>query len=129
VSQENVEIVLSYLWAFENDTDSFREIAHPDIEWAPFEADHTPSYGVAGAMGIRNGWLEAWEEHRIDIEEIFDRGDEVLAAIRLTARGRGSGVEVGVPLDLHVKVRDGKVVYVFEHQDRAAALKAVELEE
>jgi hypothetical protein len=31
-----VEIVRRWLWAFENDDNVFRELAHPEIEWAPF---------------------------------------------------------------------------------------------
>jgi len=27
---------------------------HPEIEWSPFEESHTPSYGVEGALRIRN---------------------------------------------------------------------------
>jgi ketosteroid isomerase-like protein len=129
MSQESVEIVRRYTWAFENDLDTFRELTHPAIEWAPVEENHTPSHGIDGAVRIRNGWLEAWDEHRVDIEEILDAGDDVVALMHLTARGRGSGVEVELRIYLHVKVSDGKVVYVFEYEDRTEALKAAGLEE
>ena len=43
------------------------------------------------------------------------------------ARGRGSGVAVDVRLYFHFKVRDDKVIYIFEHRDRASALEAVGL--
>jgi ketosteroid isomerase-like protein len=42
-------------------------------------------------------------------------------------RGRVSGVEVDVHLHMHFKVRDGKIIYVFEYEDQAAALKAAGL--
>ena len=129
MSQENVEVVRRYIWAFENDLDTFRELTHPAIEWAPVEENHTPSHGIEGAIGIRNRWLEAWDEHRIEVEEILDAGTAVVASMHLIARGRGSGVEVELRVYSHVKVRDGKVVYVFEHEDRAEALKAVGLAE
>ena len=51
------------------------------------------------------------------------------ASILITARGQGSGVEVDLRVHGHFKVRDGKVSYLFEHEDRAAVLKAVGLEE
>jgi hypothetical protein len=44
-------------------------------------------------------------------------------------RGRGSGVEVDVRLYFHFKVRDDKVVYIFEHRERASALEAMGLRE
>jgi ketosteroid isomerase-like protein len=128
VSQENVEIVRRYIWAFENDLDTFRDLTHPEIEWAPVEENHTPSHGIEGAIRIRNGWLEAWDEYRLDVEETLDAGDDVFASGLLSARGKGSGVEVELRVYFHVKVSGGKVVYVFEYQDRAEALKAVGLE-
>jgi ketosteroid isomerase-like protein len=127
MSQRNVEIVRRWIWAFEHDTDTFLELAHPELEWAPFEENHTVFYGSEGAMRVRAGWLDAWSEHRIDIDEVIDQGDDLIAALHLTGRGKASGLEVDVRLYVHVKVRDGKPVYVFEHEDRDAALKAVGL--
>jgi hypothetical protein len=129
MSQENVEIVRRWLWAFENDEDVFREVTHPEIEWAPFEDNHTVSYGLAAAMRIRSSWFDAWAEHHMEIEEVIGRGEDVVASAHMTARGRGSGVEVDVRLHGHFRVRDGLVVYVFEHQERAAALNDAGLQE
>jgi ketosteroid isomerase-like protein len=130
VSQENVEIVRRWLQAFGGDRDAFRSVTHPDIEWMPFEDNHTPTHGLEGAMQIRDGWLDAWDEPRVDIEEIRDAGDDdVLLAASVVGRGKASGVPVEVRLYGHFKVRDGKVVYFYEHLDHAEALKAVGLEE
>jgi|SRR6266702_3384054 ketosteroid isomerase-like protein len=129
MSQENVEVARRYIWAFVNDLDTFRELTHPEIEWAPVEENHTPSHGIEGAVRIRNGWLEAWDTYRLEVEEILDAGDDVLVSGVAVARGKGSGVEVELRLYFHAKVSDGKVVYVYEYQDRAEALKAVGLQE
>src|SRR5207244_11718323 len=98
MSQANVEIVRRWGQAFDNDTDAFRQVTHPEIEWMPFEDNHTPSHGLDGAMRIRNGWVDAWAEHRIDIEEMLDGGDDVFASALLTGRGKASGVGVEVRL-------------------------------
>ena len=127
MSQEDVEVVRRWLWAFERDTDVFVELTHPDIEWAPFEENHSLFRGVEGAMRVRGGWLETWVEHRVDTEEITDAGDDLIFSLHVTGRGKGSGLEVDVRLHLHFKVRDGKIVYVFEHLDRDDALRAVKL--
>ena len=129
MSQENVELVRRSLWAFENDGEAFRETLHSEIEWRPFEDGHTPSFGPEGGMRIRNAWLDAWDEHRIDIEDVIDAGDDVVASLHMAARGKGSGVEVDVRLYLQFKVRDGKVVYVYEHEDKARALESVGVRE
>ena len=129
MSQENVDVARRCLWAFENDTEAFRQTLHPDIEWCPFEDGNTPYHGVEAAMGIRNGWLDAWDEHDIAIEDVTEQGESVLASLHLVTRGRESGVEVNVRLHTHFKVRDGKIVYAFEYEDRAAALEAAGLAE
>jgi ketosteroid isomerase-like protein len=129
MSQENVEIVRRWVRAFEHDVDAFRDLVHPDMEWAPFEENHTVFHGVEGAERIRAGWLDAWEEHHIEIEEIIDAGDDLVVAMHLVARGRGSGIEADVRLYPHIRLRDGKAVYVYEYERRAEALRAVGLAE
>jgi hypothetical protein len=129
MSQENVEIVRRWLWAFENSDDLFRELTHPEIEWAPFEENHTVSHGLAGAVRIRDGWLDPWAEHHIGIEELIDAGQDVVAVPHLIARGASSGAEVDVHLYGHFKVRDAKIIYLYEHEDRTQALEAAGLAE
>jgi ketosteroid isomerase-like protein len=124
MSQDNVEVVRRWLWAFENDTDAFRELLHPEIEVFPFEENHTPVHGVADAVRNRNDWLATWDEHRFDLEEVIEQGNSVIASIHITARGKGSGVATDVRFYVHFKVRDHQIVYVFDHRDRATALKA-----
>jgi hypothetical protein len=40
-----------------------------------------------------------------------------------------SGVKVDLRFYAQIKVRDGKVVYIYDHEDRAAALEAAGLSE
>ncbi len=127
--QENVKVVQIWVHSFVEDTDAFRSILHPEIEWFPFEDNHSPSYGIDGAMRIRNHWLESWNEIQAEVEQIVERGDDVLASLHVTGQGKTSGITVDVRLHLHFKLRDGKIVYLFEHQDRAEALEAVGLSE
>ena len=129
MSQENVEIVRRWLHAFENNEAVFRALTHPAMEWAPFEDNHTISHVLVGALRIRAAWLDAWAEHRLEIEDMLDGGDDVVATVHLIGRGRGSGVEVDVRLYGHLKVRDHSVVYLYEHENRADALRAAGLAE
>ena len=129
MSQENVEIAGRWMASFVDDPDAFRDTLHPEIEWFPFEDNYSPSHGIDAAMRIRNHWLEAWEEMQEDLEEVHDEGDGVVVSFHTTSRGKTSGVEVDVRLHIHFKIRDGKIVYVFEHTDKAAALKALGLSE
>jgi ketosteroid isomerase-like protein len=125
--QVRSEAVRSFISAFENDTDTFRNALHPEIEWFPIQENRMPTRGIEAAMSNRNARLDAWEEHRLDLEEVVEKGDNVVALVHLTARGTGSGVEVDVRFYAQFKVRNGKVIYVFDHEDRAAALEAAGL--
>jgi ketosteroid isomerase-like protein len=123
------EVVRRFFWAFENDTDAFRDTLHPDIEWYPIEEDRTPSYGVEAAVRNRSQWLDTWDEHRFDLEEVVEGGDSVVVLVHITARGKASGVEVDVRFYAQFKLRDDKIVYIFDHEDRAEALEAAGLSE
>jgi hypothetical protein len=124
-----VEIIRRWIWAFENDADAFRDTLHPEIEWFPIEENQRRLYGVDAAMQNRNEWLDTWDEHRLDLEEVIEDGDGVVALIHITARGKASGVKADIRFYTHVKMRDHQIVYVFDHSDRAAALKAAGLSE
>ena len=120
----NLDLVKTWLRSFDGDADVFRSTMHPDIEWRPFEDNHTPSHGIEGAMRIRNGWLDAWDEMQIHIEQVVEEGDSVVVSLHVTGKGKSSGVEVDVRLHLLFRIREEKIAYIFEHTERAAALEA-----
>ena len=133
MSQENVEIrneaARAFLMAFEGDDDAFCETLHPEIEWYPIEENRTPTHGIEAALRNRNQWLDTWDEHRLGIEEVVEEGPNVVALIHLNGRGKTSGVEVDVRFYAQIRVQDGKVVYIYDHEERAAALEAAGLGE
>ncbi len=126
MSQENVRTDTVQAWfdAFADDPDAFRDSLHPEIEWFPFEDNHSPSYGIDGAMRIRSHWLESWEDQDVDLENFVAQGSNVVVTAHVTARGRGSGVEVDVRLHFHFRLRGDKIAYIYEHTARAEALEA-----
>ena len=79
-------VVRRWFWAFENDTDAFRDTLHPAITWFPIEEDRTPSYGVDAAVRNRNQWLDTWDAHRFELEQLVEEGDSVVVAVHVTAR-------------------------------------------
>jgi ketosteroid isomerase-like protein len=131
MSQENVSISTVQAWfeAFNDDALAFRETLHPEILWFPFEDNHSPSRGIDGAMRIRRHWLDSWSDQVVELEGLVGDGDNVVVTAHITTRGRGSGVEVDTRLHFHFGLRDGKVVHIYEHLDRAEALKAAGLSE
>jgi ketosteroid isomerase-like protein len=119
------ELARRWIGSFEEDPDGFRDTLHPEIVWFPFEDNHTPSHGIEGALRIRSHWLDSWDEMEAEVEEVVGDADSVIATVHVVAQGKTSGVKVDVRLYFHFKARDKKIVYVYEHQDRATALDAL----
>jgi ketosteroid isomerase-like protein len=61
--------------------------------------------------------FEAWESYRLDIEEIRDAGDRVLAIVREVARGRASGVEIDGRWGYVIDVEEGQIVRIEAYRD------------
>jgi ketosteroid isomerase-like protein len=62
-----------------------------------------------GRDGLRRFFVELaeeWEEVRFEIDEIRDTGGQIVGLGRFQARGKGSGVEIDVPLGMVGMVRD-----------------------
>jgi ketosteroid isomerase-like protein len=132
MSQENVEIVRRAWTAFNSgDLDAFLEGVAEDAE---FEED--PVFPEAGVFRGREeiaGYIKSFQEqmrdHRFEIDEIRDLGDRVLALLHETARGASSGIEVDQRPAFLYEFRAAQIARVRAYLDRAAALKAVGLEE
>ena len=129
MSHENVEVIRRTIAAFNDDEEAWLATIDPSHVWHPLEEGHTPARGHDGARRVRSRWLDSWESHRIEIEEIRDDGEDVVACLHLTGVGKASGAEVDLRFYMHWKVRDGRTVYLYEYADRDEALRAAGLAE
>jgi ketosteroid isomerase-like protein len=131
MSRENVEVVRRAIESFEDDVDAWLGTLDPEIEWYPEEEGHTPARGYDAVLRVRERWLNTWERssYRFDIEELTGRGENVMSTVYVTARGTGSGVQIEDRVYVHWKLRNGRIVYVYEYADRAEALEAAGLSE
>lgn len=117
-------VIRQWLWAFENDGAAFETVLHPDIEWFPIDENYGRLHGIEAALGNRTEWLAAWGDHRMEAEQVVAEGDSVVLDIHITARGRTSGAEADLRFFAHMKLRDGKVVYIRDYENRAEAVAA-----
>jgi ketosteroid isomerase-like protein len=135
VSQENVEIVRQvYAALTRGDVDTLRELALPEfvLDFSRRLVDPVVLRSLDEALAFffsqaREAWDDwpAWEP-----QEVIDADDKVVAYIRTTARGKGSGVEVEAYVWNLWTFRDGKLVEVTYFGDaQAAALEAAGLQE
>jgi ketosteroid isomerase-like protein len=138
MSQENVERAREAYDALglavrKGDFDAFfREYVHPEIEWVPLEGG-PDSYAVSSGKGPVKARMMAMfdvmEGPRIEAGEIIDAGEKVVIAVRVSGRGRGSGIDVEASWFHVLTARDNKAVRIEWYGSREEALKAAGLRE
>jgi len=64
-------------------------------------------HGHEGFRRMMAAWDEAWEEFRIDVEDIVEEGDALVVQVLQHGRGRGSGVKTTMQAVYLFHVRDG----------------------
>jgi ketosteroid isomerase-like protein len=122
-------VIRQWFWAFENDASAFEAVLHPDVEWFPIDENYGRLQGVEAALRNRDHWLEAWDDHRLDVEQVAAGGDSAVLAVHITARGTSSGVAADLRFYVHIKLRDDRVAHIHDYEDRAEALQAAGLRE
>jgi ketosteroid isomerase-like protein len=132
MSQENAELVRRVydLWN-RGHIDAATDLFHPEVVWHGYT--HLPDSGRRDGVEAVRAWVtdfaEAWGEIGVSIERLVEVGDDVvLALVRMSGRGRDSGVAVRSGVDGHLwTIRDGRIVAVRMYQGTQAALEAVGL--
>jgi ketosteroid isomerase-like protein len=137
MSQENVERAREGYAALSGairsgDLDAyFREYAHPEIEWVPMEGalDTDVSVGHESVKARLMAMLEVMGKPEIEPEEIIDAGEKVFVAIHISARGRGSGIDMEANWFHVLTARDDVLARIEWYATRADALEAAGLSE
>ncbi|MCD6016607.1 MAG: SnoaL-like domain [Solirubrobacterales bacterium] len=136
MSRENVELLRQSYEAWNRrDFDSALAIYEPDVVWT-FTAE---ARGAAfksvyrGPDGVREFWdtfVEPWEDVNIEIEEIRDAGDSVLALVVFHARAR-DGLEIDQPFVHVITFRGSRGIRfeAFAKRELEQALEAAGLSE
>ena len=109
------------------------ELCDPAIELRLPDGGVTAG-SLRGPRAVREfleSYIEAFESLQFEPERFVERGDQIVAFLRLRGRGRASGLEIDVR-PAHVwTMLNGKAVRVEVFPDRAkgAALEAAGLQE
>jgi len=114
------------------DIDEFADCCTSDYEWFPVLGGAVEGNSFRGREGIEEyfGELrETWEEFRYVLDEVRDLGDSVLTLGRLEGQGRGSGVQVELPIGAISDYRDGKCWRLRAFGDHGEALRSAGLSE
>ena len=110
------------------DFDALAALADPDFEMDLTDRVLNPAT-YRGADGLARFLAEVdelWASMELELDRVIERGDQVLAVLRVTLRGRGSGVELKDHIAQLWTVRDEKVVRMQLRQDADAAVSEFE---
>jgi ketosteroid isomerase-like protein len=133
VSRENVEIVRRCLEHWDRRDDSFlTELVDPDAVLDLSRNVFNPDVyrGYDGFRRYVEVVDEMWDDFEFHPEEFIDAGDHVVVAVRISGKGRESGVQTEMRLFNVWTLRDGKVIRLTGgYRDRAEALEAAGLQE
>jgi ketosteroid isomerase-like protein len=134
MSQENVEVVRRAYEAWNRrDVDEAAELLAPDIEWQmPPNLPDADTWRSSDevALGLET-FLESWTELRVEVHELIDAGDRVVALVHYSGQAALTGMAVeGQGVDAAVwTLRDGKATKVQMYGGTDDALEAVGLRE
>jgi ketosteroid isomerase-like protein len=111
-----------------DDCDAWLEMLDPDIriETSGVFPDLSPQY--RGHEGARKFWgqlHDPWEEFRIDVEQVEERGDCATGAIRFRAVGSDSGVRVDMRFCNAIRVRNGRATELLNRRTVEEAREAL----
>lgn len=109
------------------DVDAVLAVLDSEVVWhaPPSLPESGTFHGREEVRRWLEGYADAWEKTRVDLEDIREEGDRVIAQVRVSGRGRGSGIAVSGNSDLHVwKLRGGLVYFVRMYQGTRDALQA-----
>jgi len=88
-----------------------------------------PEYkGADGMRQFLREWTEPFDSWRIDVEDLLDAGEHVVAICVQHGRAKASGLPVDMRLAMVFTVRDGLQTRMEMYADPAEALRAVGLE-
>jgi ketosteroid isomerase-like protein len=132
MSQKNVEIVRRAHEAL-NGEDVDALIALCDAGFRLDMSDRVLNPAVyEGHDGIRRFYAEVrdvWASYTWEPEELVESGDHVVALLRSSGRGRGSGIEIERQTAMVWTVRKDRASSLRFFRDRRAALEAAGLAE
>jgi ketosteroid isomerase-like protein len=132
MSVENVKIVQAAMEAgLRQDWERVAELVDPEIEMHGTIGGLEEGRVARGLPEILNSFevddLEAWEERRLEPQEILDIDDLVVVLLHEYRRGKGSGIELELDTAVVYTVREGRVTHLQGYMDQAAALEAAGL--
>jgi ketosteroid isomerase-like protein len=135
MSEENVEAFKHGLDAFNRrDVEALLEELDPEVVWYPalpvlVGGEATVYRGHDGVREMLRDLCLAFAETHVELSEIRDLGDRLVAIGRTRARGKESGAETESPWGGIAEHKDGRAIRIRTYLDPKEALEAAGLRE
>jgi ketosteroid isomerase-like protein len=128
MSAENVEVVRRGYELFVETGDVPEEIVAPGFVWdmSTFRGwpERKKYVGIEGTREFIRDWTSAWADWRLEVVELVDAGDEVVAIVHQSGVSKATGLEVDMDFAQLWTVADGKQTYMRMYADPDEALRA-----
>ena len=135
MSQANVEAFKRFAEGNNRrDVDAMLEELDADVEWhsavlGSLRGEATVHRGHDGVREMLRDLNDAFGEIRIEMSEIRDLGDRLIAIGRGCTRGKASDIETETPLAIVTEFKNGKAISLRNYLDPKEALEAAGLSE
>jgi uncharacterized protein len=125
MSQENVELVRRAYEAFSRrDFATVYAVMHHDVRFQTTVETH---YGPDGVADWIRHADHTFDSFAIDVEELMDAGDRIVAVVHERGQGKDSGLSIDQRFAHVWSISGGRVLVFQSFTERAAALDAVGL--
>jgi ketosteroid isomerase-like protein len=106
------------------DVDGMLARMDPDFEWRPLEASPVARVyqGHADVRRYIEDWLTTFDGLRIDVDDLSDVADRVVAVVHGHGRGRASGLQLDNRFCQVWTVSGGTAIAMEEHATREEAM-------
>jgi ketosteroid isomerase-like protein len=127
-TEANVETLRrGYAALNRGDVSGVLEMIAPDIAWhsGQWTPEGEDGRGRESFRRFLQSWLESFEDFRVEPEEIFERGEHLVAVVRQSGRGRASGIEVAIRIAHVWTVAGDQAIGWRGYPNPEAALQAI----
>lgn len=130
MSQENVDAVRRIYAAWVREGSPVPSgLLDQEIEWvnSPDAVEPGTRRGIDAFAAAAESVSDAFEDARVEIDEMLDAGERVVVIATLRGRGRGSGADVERRQGYVWTMRDGRAIRFEWFNEADAALRAAGL--
>jgi uncharacterized protein len=128
MSRENVEVMRGGYERFAAEGKVAEDLMTEDFVWdmSHFHGwpEQTTYEGVEGAREFLAEWTSAWDDWELEVLDLRDAGERVVALVRQSGRSKTSDVIVEMSFAQVWTIRDGKQARMDMYSDPLEALRA-----